>query len=197
MGNLMHRFGMASDYICIGTLKLSVVNSSLTTFTMDGTRNLAVFMLEVVLFISFWFCSQLLRLSQGHSWLLVLWLYYLPRLGSLASSLPPCRERESKPKRGPTYYSFLSRHPRPATPFASPHYPALPSVASPSTAQNWDENDWGPVFVEEEFPWFSPNLLFASSMETHVSAQNILVPSTQAGDESLPRCQKSIGVSCS
>jgi hypothetical protein len=93
------------------------------------------------------------------------------------------RER-GKPKCGPSYYSFLARCTFLAPSCASSPYLCSTFSLSPSTVHNWDENDWGLVFVEEEFPLVLPQLTVESSEAAHVAAQILLVPSTQARGDS-------------
>jgi hypothetical protein len=56
---------------------------------------------------------------------------------------------------------------------------------SPSTAQNWDVYDYGPVFVEEEFPLTPFHPMEDPMMAPLVNSHNPLVPPVQ-GDENSP-----------
>jgi hypothetical protein len=53
---------------------------------------------------------------------------------------------------------------------------------SPSTALNWDGNDWGPIFVVEKITTARPEPIDASTTVTPVNTQNILAPSIQVDD---------------
>jgi hypothetical protein len=64
--------------------------------------------------------------------------------------------------------------------------PPLPDIVSPSTTQNWDVYDYGPVFMEEEFPSTMFHPMEDPTMAPSVNVQNPLVPPIQ-GNERLSR----------
>jgi hypothetical protein len=99
-------------------------------------------------------------------------------------TFPMPRER-GNPKRGPTYYNFVARHHRPGPsiepvppPIAQDHPVGPPLNFSPSSTQNWMEDDQPMAYVEEEIPQDPPleptdSFLF--------SASDILTPPLTSG----------------
>lgn len=107
-GKLMCRFGMALVSISSGTWVQIKINSCSTTFTMDGSGLIVLFLLvyssilpTLIVFKVLSFLTESLQTSGT--------LVSSPSLRALLYILPITIPRErGKPKRDPAYYNFIA-----------------------------------------------------------------------------------------